>query len=398
MKIDEITINDISCIKSLTIKFNDNMNFICGGNGIGKSSVLECVAGFFYGNYSNPNLKKKFSSEIGSCKAKFLINEDETETELSYNVKGFHPSESNSPNTQVTYDNSEKFIFIRTNRFISYKALSSISLVDKRGGSNNYQDLIHGMKGDDLKNWFVHQELFAGQEKSLSEEQLSNLEFAKTMIPIIDGRFKYSHIDGNSHDIIISSPTGLICFEYLSSGFKSCLFLLLGIIKEVEYRFSDNRINAEDFNGIILIDEPEMHLHPEWQAKISKVLTTAFPKVQFICATHSPHVIQESIASEVITLEYDNENNIRLKEISSNEYGFQGWTIEEILTDVMGMEDTRSILYKNLKNEFYCAIDNDDVKLARVKYSELLKIIHPNSMERKVIQIDMACLSGGEND
>lgn len=396
MKIKEIVINDISCIKRLTINFNDNINFICGGNGIGKTSILECVAGFFYGPYPNPNLKKKFSSDVGYCKGEFLINEDVCN--FSYDVAGFHPSELSTPNTYEAYQSAVKFIYIRTNRMISHQVLSSISLIDKWDDTDAYEDLNNGMKGSDLKNWFVHQELFSGHERSLSKEQLSNLEFAKSIIPVIDSRFKYSHIDGNTHDIIISSPTGFICFEYLSSGFKSCLFLLLGIIKEVEHRFKYGMINAEDFDGIILIDEPEMHLHPEWQAKISKILTTSFPKVQFICATHSPHVIQESTASEVITLEYDSDNNIKLKDISSNEYGFQGWTIEEILTDVMAMNDTRSTLYKNLKNEFYSAIDNEDVDVARDKCLELLKIIHPDSMERKVIQIDMACLSGGKND
>jgi predicted ATP-binding protein involved in virulence len=43
--------------------------------------------------------------------------------------------------------------------------------------------------------------------------------------------------------------------------------------------------------GIVLIDEVDMHLHPEWQQVVLQSLTTAFPKVQFIVTTHSPQVL-----------------------------------------------------------------------------------------------------------
>ena len=74
----------------------------------------------------------------------------------------------------------------------------------------------------------------------------------------------------------------------LSDGYKSCIFILLGIIKEIEYRFPD--INAIDFNGLIMIDEIDVHLHPQWQAKLVSVLKETFPNAQIIATTHSPSV------------------------------------------------------------------------------------------------------------
>ena len=51
----------------------------------------------------------------------------------------------------------------------------------------------------------------------------------------------------------------------------------------------DNVIKETD--GIVMIDEIDMHLHPSWQRKIVDSLTTTFPKVQFIFTTHSPTVL-----------------------------------------------------------------------------------------------------------
>jgi len=45
--------------------------------------------------------------------------------------------------------------------------------------------------------------------------------------------------------------------------------------------------NPSDFTGIVLIDEIEAHLHPKWQKEFPHILSTTFPKVQFIVTTHS---------------------------------------------------------------------------------------------------------------
>lgn len=52
-----------------------------------------------------------------------------------------------------------------------------------------------------------------------------------------------------------------------------------------------------DTEGIILIDEIDLHLHPSWQQRVIRDLTSIFPKVQFIVSTHAPAIIN-SVQSE----------------------------------------------------------------------------------------------------
>lgn len=392
LKISKLNIKDISCIKEIQINFNSKINFICGSNGIGKSSILESISGFFYGPYNNPNIKKRFDTDHGLCSGVFDM--EGTDGEFSYSVDSFHPKESKSPNIHELHQLNNEVIFIKTNRQIEYKELTQIALRHTVSSHDNNNSRTKGMSGDDIKNWLIHRILFAKQDKGLSVGKLKNLAFAIDAFSIVDKRFNYSHLDSDRHDIVISTPSGHICFEYLSSGFKSTIYLIVGLIKEIESRYPDG--DAREFSGIILIDEPEIHLHPAWQAKIAKILKESFINAQFICATHSPHIIQEASAEEVITLEFDEKSEVRVKSMAYKEYGFKGWTVEEILTDVMGMDNPRSSFYLSLKEEFYNAIDNGDELAAKNSYHKLMSSLHEDNPEKRIIKIDMACFVGGQ--
>ncbi|MDN3617370.1 retron Ec78 anti-phage system effector ATPase PtuA [Vibrio gallaecicus] len=60
-----------------------------------------------------------------------------------------------------------------------------------------------------------------------------------------------------------------------------------------------NKLNGQ---GIILIDEVELHLHPEWQKNILYKLTSTFPNIQFIVTTHSPIVLSGVKSQNIRTL------------------------------------------------------------------------------------------------
>jgi predicted ATPase len=79
---------------------------------------------------------------------------------------------------------------------------------------------------------------------------------------------------------------GLI-FEHLSSGFKS----LIAMIGDMMLRLFEQQPELTDpaeLAGIVLIDEIDIHLHPQWQKKVPMILNDNFPKIQFIVSTHSP--------------------------------------------------------------------------------------------------------------
>ncbi|MCK5716837.1 MAG: AAA family ATPase, partial [Thiomargarita sp.] len=76
-----------------------------------------------------------------------------------------------------------------------------------------------------------------------------------------------------------------IPFEKLASGYKS----IIAIIGDLLIRFfkEQNVDNPDDLTGIVLIDELDLHLHPKWLRKLPILLSSIFPKIQFIVSTHS---------------------------------------------------------------------------------------------------------------
>jgi hypothetical protein len=81
-----------------------------------------------------------------------------------------------------------------------------------------------------------------------------------------------------------------ISFQKLAAGNKSIIAmigdLLIRFYKEYE-KDGKTGIHPGDFEGIMIIDELDLHLHPKWLRRLPALLSVLFPKIQFIAATHS---------------------------------------------------------------------------------------------------------------
>lgn len=327
---------------------------------------------------------------MGSLYAKIEV-EGKTK-EKTIEIKKFNPIDSE--NTSSFSDLTSKLISIKVSRNFEYSKLPAIPSDQSRGQSELWAETISGVTFDGVKGWFVNRYLYSAREGTLTEEQISNYHLAERCFSIINSQYNFSRVMGATNDIMVNTPQGEIYFEYLSSGFKSIIYLLFSTIKEIEFRFKEQSLKAEDFDGIILIDEIEIHLHPEWQERIIYILRETFPCAQFILTTHSPHVIQTAKPNQVMALQLDENNNVRLRtDLQTSKYGFNGWTVEEILYDVMGMRTMRSEMYHDLIERFGKAIDNENEEEAKSIYAELEQLLHQRNSQRKLLSFQLAKIS-----
>ena len=88
--------------------------------------------------------------------------------------------------------------------------------------------------------------------------------------------------------------------------------------------------------AILLIDEIENHLHPTWQRRVIPALLEHFPGLQIFATTHSPFVVAGLKAGQVHLLNRDASSVITA---STNTEDIVGWTADEILRTMMGVED-----------------------------------------------------------
>lgn len=98
--------------------------------------------------------------------------------------------------------------------------------------------------------------------------------------------------DRKSYDIRIEAP-GMpsVGFNQLAAGHASTVAILAELILRIDAADHGLTRDSEDLSGVVAIDELALHLHPSLQEKILPFLTRAFPRLQFIVATHSPAII-----------------------------------------------------------------------------------------------------------
>ena len=388
MKIKKIEIRAIGGISDIEIEFNDQINFICGPNGIGKTTVLECIAHSFSASTSNI-LKRNVLFESGSFSSTIEI--DGTTTQANVLINEFSPDKTT--NINGLHQHSDKILSLKVNRYFVYQALDAVSKDVNKNVNTSYEEAKSGVRIDEVKNWFVNRYLYSAHKDALTSVQLHNLEIAKRSFSLLDPNFSFSKVLASSNEIMVNSPNGEIYYEYLSSGFKSSLSIIFGIIKDIELRFKQPGIKVDEFDGIILIDELELHLHPEWQSKIAEILLKVFPNIQFITTTHSPHILQNALPAQIIALAFEN-GSVKRRKLNDEKYGYQGWTVEEILLDVMGMSDTRTDVYYKFLKDFELGIEIEDYSSALIAYNELDALLHPQNYLRKLLKLELECIKG----
>lgn len=96
---------------------------------------------------------------------------------------------------------------------------------------------------------------------------------------------------------------------WLADGQQALLSWLADLIGHL--MLDQRRVtDPADFEGLVLVDDIDLHIHPDWQTRLIPALKRAFPRLQFIVTTHSPLIIASLRPEEVIELDLDPNGNV----------------------------------------------------------------------------------------
>lgn len=116
-------------------------------------------------------------------------------------------------------------------------------------------------------------------------------------------------------------------WQAMSDGYRAVLALIIDLLRQLTLTYGDELKFVPDQNGmltiqqsgIVLIDEIDAHLHPEWQREIGFWLKQRFPKLQFIVTTHSPIICQAADPNGLFVLPEPGSGKIP-RALSEQEY------------------------------------------------------------------------------
>jgi len=160
----------------------------------------------------------------------------------------------------------------------------------------------------------------------------------------------------------------VLSVEQLSQGERD----LLALVGDLTRRIVIANPSKEDplaGEGIVLIDEVELHLHPKWQRQVVHLLSTTFPNVQFIVSTHSPQVLSEAEKDSIMLL-YQIDGEFACNSIQQG----KGLSSNEILEEIMDSKSINKEVQDDLDTIFRL-IDDNDLAEAR-KRIEAFKAIY----------------------
>ena len=184
--------------------------------------------------------------------------------------------------------------------------------------------------------------------------------------------------DGRNITLFTNSAGDKFDINELSSGEKQ-LFLRTLAIK---------MLNPE--NSIILIDEPELSLHPKWQQRIVDVYRKIGKNNQIIIATHSPHILGSVKKENIMLLDKNDDGKIIVK--TGNElYNSYGQPTDRVLKDIMGLETTRNPKVFKLLEEAGELVDKNEYESEefKTKYKELRDILGKKDEDLLLMDMDI---------
>lgn len=295
MKIEKIKFNNHKIFDNLEIDFKNkegnvlNTIVIIGENGSGKTTLLKCI----YDSFSIDKLNYDYISENKIELKSTLYTTIVDISELPMLPDSYFQKKN-------LHFNEPKIVYMPTE--INFEKINKVDNTFKFTPS--FQNIVDQNMTQGIPSLIatkINKEIFRNRNKTIGEVIDSVCNNINDIFSIMNLDVKLIGLseDNETKPIFKNSLGKEFDITELSSGEKQ-LFLRALSLKFLEVN-----------NSIILIDEPEISLHPQWQRKIINLYESIGENNQLIIATHSPHVIG-NITSDKLRVMIRDNNGIKI--------------------------------------------------------------------------------------
>jgi predicted ATP-binding protein involved in virulence len=324
VKIKKIILKNFKGFVDKEFSFSDQFNLLLGDNGSGKTAVLDALAlllssifiGFDETEKRSPikdedvrQVSNPYGDEARmepnypvSIEAQGIVMEypvhwnkrrlgsqnqtDDVDWDLTAITAGFNPHVRQGKHVTLPV-----IAYYGTGRLWLRTENEKVEPIPPVSRLHAYKDCLDPRSNEkELVRWMKEQELF-----NIQKNIESNLYDAvkKAIINCIE-ECKEIWYDVRRDSIMLKRNDGHCLPAYLfSDGYRN----MIAMAADIAYRMAmlNPHLGTEVTQttpGVVLIDEIDLHLHPNWQRRVVNDLKRAFPCVQFIATSHSPFIVQ----------------------------------------------------------------------------------------------------------
>lgn len=436
MYLRRLTLQNFRCYNNIEIGFREQLSVIIGTNGTGKTTILEAAAialGTMFVGMDKIN-GRNIDKNSDALRKTFTIG-DTVDVQKQYPVeitafgtfgnmdlewrRRLNGSKGNTTIkdakllTNFGYELQKRvregdescalplIAYYGTGRLWDYHRQKKYDVHISNSRLNGYLDCLDGTANIKLMlDWFKKMtiEKYQRQEEKLHPNVALDVVYSamEKCFELATG-FKDIKIRYNlkTYELDVYYTDGerkVIPLNQLSDGYKGTISL----IADIAYRMAilNPQLGKEILkkcDGIVLIDEVDLHLHPEWQQRILKDLINIFPKLQFIVTTHAPAVVNTVKRDSLIML---NDAEYTLPNIE-----VYGKDVNSVLSGVMNSSE-RPIEIKELFLDFYNMLDENNLCGAKNILCKLRDIIGEDDPEyiSCLVKLDLEFFLEDDND
>ncbi len=411
MNISKLRIQDYKIFKGKNyIRFpEDNKPAIfVGVNGAGKTSILEGILGCLWEFYNKIQGKKVVKDDLFLRTNVNLFAEEIAEVELVWQTKNNSPISSgfkirksidpeyeflgssvvedclNDIKGDVRFYKKESRVPIIAYYPVERTVLNPSFKPQKKARGNQFDAYIDAFNKsvnfNEFFEWFRSTEDYENEVRLNKDNTYTDkgLDAVRKAIRIfLEGYTKIRVRRTNLTTLVLEKEGQEYEVNQLSHGEKALIAMIGDLARRLVIANPGN-INPLNGEGIVLIDELDLHLHPNWQRTILGKLNKTFPNIQFICTTHSPLILNHVQKESIYLLEDGKCTSLVEKYKDFNSYGAE---VEDILKVVQG---TNQLLPTDVENHFlkmYTLLSEGKYDEAKEVIEKLKEITDPNHVE-----------------
>lgn len=394
MYLEKLKLHNFRCYEKLEIDFNRQLTVLVGKNGSGKTTVLEAIAialGTWFVGFNIVNAKGINKRTDPLRKAYQIGATDDVQTQFPVEIEAWGKIEESkdqilhwkrelyTPTGTMTTKDAKEIVeyaaeyqkaisegrtdiylpmvaYYGTGRLWDYHRQKRNDVFKVSSRTNGYIDCLDGTANVKLMmDWFQIMTInkYQRQEENLeSNPELDTVYLAMekcltNLSGYSDVKIRYN-MGTQELDVYYSEQDKQrmrIPLNQLSDGYKG----MISLVADIAYRMAtlNPQLGTEVLSkgdGVVLIDEVDLHLHPAWQQKVIDNLMNIFPKVQFIVSTHAPAIIS-SVKTDKLRI-------LSNKEVCMTANQVYGKDVNSVMKEIMGVND-RPDQFVELFEKFY---------------------------------------------